>query len=153
MTQVVLHPSFFLSPLVKPFSRNIYIQFQTFVTINGAEQGLVYQDHTSVSDEFFYAPCFGAWRTEHRGTSTHRFVRTHVSHMPKKRPESECGHSGRILSGARGVLGADFKVEGSGFKAGSQAGSQLPATASFSPPEISVPVIRAYVYFFKVLNF
>ena len=77
------------------------------------------------------------------GTSTHRFVRTHVSHMPKKRPESECGHSGRILSGARGVLGADFKVEGSGFKAGSQADSQLPATASFSPPEISVPVIKS----------
>ena len=35
---------FFASPLeLKPFSRNIYIQsFQTFVTINGVEQGFVH---------------------------------------------------------------------------------------------------------------
>ena len=149
MTQVVLHPSFFLSPLVKPFSRNIYIQFQTFVTINGAEQGLVYQDHTSVSDEFFYAPCFGAWRTEHRGTSTHRFVRTHVSHMPKKRPESECGHSGRILSGARGVLAPlTLRWKEAALRQALRQASQLPATASFSPPEhISVPVNQSSFLF------
>ena len=75
--------------------------------------------------------------------------------MPKKRPESECGHSAsRILSGAWGVLAPlTLRWKEAALRQALRQASQLPATASFSPPEhISVLVIRV-LFFFKVLNF
>ena len=99
--------------------------------------------HLFLLIEFFYAP----WHSQVRRVRTTTY--THVSHMPKKRPESECGHSGsssRILSGgARGVLGgAPLRWKEAALRQALRQALKLPATASFSPPEISVQVIRAY---------